>query len=400
MRLVALCAVACAGCPGKHAVVDNVATPAEGTAISLFLGREPGTAIAMIDDRRKLTIANGAIVLERIDAAAQLPSLVIESLDHRPLELGACARERIENNPFALDQLAQPRTPAKQGQPRPSLPQIAPGVLSPLVRCSVGAAPGTYFVRVVQVSPQPTVRALHQIKLAGERATITTRFAFTTPPWARQRATLTVFDALPGGEAAPKAIARGDVVLDGTLAVLANPPVEAPARLRTIFDGAVRDPLVSTSDPAWGRESRRSVAATLELEGLELTSGQVDVEVDRDGTPRTVVVPARDRERLGNVLRLALWTEDALQATRRNVVESYPRSNGREIRQRVSLAVTNISDKPRAVSIEERLRPVKTRRLSGLRSDAKVIDDVVRLDVELAPGATERVEFGVDYSGL
>ena len=42
MHVLVLCAVLCAlaGCPGTHVVVDNVATPTEGTAISLFLGRD------------------------------------------------------------------------------------------------------------------------------------------------------------------------------------------------------------------------------------------------------------------------------------------------------------------------------------------------------------------------
>nr|MBA2545147.1 hypothetical protein [Deltaproteobacteria bacterium] len=72
-----------AGCPAKHRAIENVpvARPSEGTAIAIYVA---DSTFAVIDDRREVTVANGAVVLDRIDPAAQLPSLVIEPLDSAP----------------------------------------------------------------------------------------------------------------------------------------------------------------------------------------------------------------------------------------------------------------------------------------------------------------------------
>ncbi len=416
--------LALAGCPAKQTIVDNVAvpSPSDGTSIAVYLGRDPGTAVGMIDDRRSVVVgdrsaadrsaadrsaADQSILLDRIDPAAGLQTLVIEPLDRtKSLRVGVCARERIDRSTQGLETLAQPRPPAKQGQPRPALPQIAPPVLSPLVRCTVDAAPGTYFVRVLQITALPTFKTFHQVSYAGnERATITTRFSFTTLAWSQRRADLTVFDGLPGGEVTPRAIARGIVVLDGTAAVLANPPVETTARLIRLFDGAIRDPLVTPNDPAWGKDSKRAVMTTLELDGIELTSGQVDVHVAPiDGPSRDVVVQPRDRDRIGEgksaVQRLGLAPEDTLHGLRRNIVESFARADGKAIRQRLSLSVANASDQPRPVVIEERLRPHGKRQLINLPARARVVGDVLRVDAVVEPGATEQLELTVMYTGL
>jgi hypothetical protein len=385
----ALLLLALAGCPAKRTVVENIALPPAGTTLAVYLGKDPGSAIALIDDRQHVAVANHAILLDRIEPGAH--PILIEPLDDRqPFRIGACTRERVANS--SLDLLGMPRVAAKSGQPRQRLPTPPPGVVAPQLRCAVTASPGPRLVRVVQHAPLPGFQTFHEAHYdGGARAKLTTRFVLKSPAWGKQRASLTVFDGLPGGDRSPSPIARGEVVLDGTTTVLANPPIDVPARLRVIYDGGVAS-TVSPTDLAWRRDSKTVVATVLELDGAELPAGQIGVHFSslqlRDAT-----VAQRDRERIGDTLRLPLDAVTALRGERRTTADR----TGKLIEQRITITVSNVSDDARPVSIEEQLRPgVKHTRLE-LPPTAKLVGDTVRADVVVPPHGNQRIEIKVTY---
>lgn len=383
-----------AACPAKPPARDPVALPAEGTSIAIFVGRDATSVVAMIDDRRRIVVEHGAFELDRIDPGAQLPSLVIEAIDGTPFALGSCMRERSPNT--ALEALGPPRPPARQGQPRQGLPVLAAGVLAPKVTCRVTAAPGPHAIRVVQITPLAGFRTFHQVTYGGgATAKLTTKFVFTTPAWHEQRAEFAVFDGLPAGEQPPKQIARGSLVLDGTTTVLANPTVEVGARLRAVFDGAVRDPSVAPTEASWGRESRSVVSNVLELDRVELGAGQLDVHFE-GVMQRDASVALGDRERVGDQLRLILEPVPGLRASRRNFVDVSLR-RGKTIQQRITLSVTNDGLEPRALAIEEHLRPRLARVLADVPSAMKLVGDTLRADVVIPPHETIELAFRVTY---
>lgn len=390
-----------AACPGPRvAVVEaTVATPAEGTSLAIYRV-DARTAFAVIDDRRMVTVTGGSVLLDRIDPAARLPSLVLEPLDGKPFAVTACARERTDHTPAALEHLARARPPIRPDAPDPELPVPPAGVLSPVVRCAVHAPPGQHFIRVVHVAPITGFHAHHEIAFAGDHATMASQYSFVTPGWSGRRAALTMFDGPPGRETPPRELARGAIVLDGAAAVFANAERRVPARVRVIYDGAVRDPETAATHPAWGRETRRTVHAVLELEDVEVPTGVIDVRIALPDQPtREVVVPANEREVVGRTLRLGLWVDEALHGARRTTVTSDQRPNGKALRQRFQISVSNRSEHPREIWIEERLRPLK-REIVDPPPGQTVIDHVARLKVTLPPGGTHEIDFSVIYRGL
>ena len=388
----ALLLLALAGCPAKRPVIENIAVPPAGTTLAVYLGEDPAGAIALIDDRQQISVANNTFLLDRLAPGAQ--PILIESLDRLPdpqFRVGACTHERIANS--SLELLGTPRVAAKSGRPRQPLPTPPPGVVAPQLRCAVTAAPGTHLVRVVQHAPMPGFQTFHEAHYdGGERAKLTTRFVIRSLAWGKQRASLTVFEGLPGGDRSPSPIARGEVVLDGTTTVLANPPISAPARLRVIYDGGVTSAAAPT-ELAWRRDSRTAVVTVLELDGVALPAGQIDVHFSgielRDAT-----VAQRERERIGDTLRLQLDAVTALRGERRTTAEK----TGKLIEQRITLTVTNLSDDPKPVSIEERLRPGVKRTKLELPPVAKLVGDTVRADVVVPPHGNQRLEIKVTYA--
>ncbi len=389
----ALLFVLLAGCPAKRHAVETVATPPEGTAMAVYLGKDPGRAIALIDDRQRISVANNTFLLDRVEPGSQ--PLVIEPLDPQPFRVGACAHERVAGS--SLDLLGTPRVSAKPGQPRPPLPILPPGVITPQLRCAVTAAPGTHLVRVVQHTPLPGFHAFHTAHYdGGERAKLTTRFVIKSLTWGKQRAALTVFEGLPGGDRSPSPIARGEVVLDGSTTVLANPPIEAPARIRVIYDGGVTAATALPTDPAWRRDSRTTVATVLELDGVDLAAGQIEVRFSGVQL-RDVTVAQRDRGRVGDTLRLQLDSVTTLRGERRNTADVSTGKSGTSITNKITITVSNLSDEPKPVSIEEQLRPGVKRVTTQLPPTAKLVGDTVRADVVVPGRGNQRLELKVTY---
>ena len=355
------------------------APPAPGVAIAIYGGASP---YAVVDDRRWLELAPGAteIALDRVDPDAALASLLIEPLDDSRLAIDRCTRAEL---------VVPAPTPADAG----SGAAAAATRLAPIVRCHVaGARAGRHLVRILYTSPL-AYRAEHLIAVTdAEHASIASRFAVATPHW-RERAELVLFDAAPGGEHAPRELARGEVPLDGSIAVLGAPARVVPAHLRRIFDGAVPTPEVEPGATSWHAESTHAVWVWLELAGVELAAGGLRVHVDAGEGVHDV--DAARAIPTGGALRIPLWPDPELSGVRERVADT---EEPGELVEHFTLSVANLGATPREVWIEEQVRPAHHRRLTGARPAApSVRGDVLRSPLQIAPRAIERVRYTVEY---
>ena len=278
--------------------------------------------------------------------------------------------------------------------PRDATP--ASDALSPVLRCAARGRPGRYLVRLLYVSGLLGYRAQHDIAAtAPGRATVVSRFAIVTPAW-RTRADVALFDG--GVGSAPREIARGAIELDGSTAVLATPPREVTARLRRVYDGGVRRPEgPDPDDPRWGRESHPAVWVWLELGDLadRLAPGPVHARVELAGEPvRDIDVPAAGRRRRGAELRLPLWIDEALRGKRNRWTEA---PDDRVRSDRFLLSIANLGDTPREVWIEEPLRPARPTITRAWPRAPELGPHRLRLPLTVAPGATERAGFAIEY---
>jgi hypothetical protein len=337
-----------AACHAAH--VETPKLPA-GTTISLY------DTYAVIDDRREVDLHGGELVLDKIDPGASLASLAIES----DLVVGACHRE-----------------PPAGG-----------------VRCDVKGTPGRHLVRLVYVSAALHYRADHDVAVTvAGHAHVASRFAVDTPAWGG-RAELILYDGAPGGDRVPREVARGVASLDGTTAVLAAAPLDVPATLTRVFDGALLGDVPPT-DAAWGKDSQPSVWVWLELQGLVLARGPMRVHVELPGEPvRDATVAAEARRTDHGTLRAPLWVDDALQGTRARFVDL---GDGAALAERFAFGVANTGTAPREVWIEEHLRPARARRIERAWPTRPVVaGDVVKTRVVVKPGAVERTGFTIAY---
>jgi hypothetical protein len=358
--------------------------PVAGVSIAIYARGDSGYAV--IDDRRWIDTDGRSIELPRIDPGAALASLVIEPLAGA-LQIGRCTRERVPVLPPKAD-------PKARRPPPPPVERFAP-----VVRCAATGAPGRYLVRVLYVSATLTYRAEHDVAMvAADRASVVSRFAVATSAW-QERAEVVLYDGVPGGEHPPRAVAHGELELDGSTAVLADRPRDVAARLRRVYDGALPSPGIATSDLMWGRESGSAVWVWLELPRLRLAPGllRVYLALADEGT-RDIDVPANARQQADDAdapLRLPLWVDDRLHGLRQR---SNDFSAGAALAERVLLSVANLGDTPRDVWIEERLRPARRRSLErAWPSKLAATGDAVRTKVVIAPGKVEHVGFTVAY---
>jgi hypothetical protein len=166
----------------------------------------------------------------------------------------------------------------------------------------------------------------------------------------------------------------------------------------TVFDGGVRDEATAVTDPGWNRESRRVVMNVLELDDAELTHGVMRVHLDLPGqNPQDLVIAASDRERIGKrIVRVPLQPVHVLSGLRRHWgVEPL---GDRGYAQRFELSVTNVDIVPREVWIEERLRPIRGRKLvKPWPAVHSITHNAVRVMVTIPPSKTERIGFTVEY---
>ena len=406
MRSAAVVLLLVVACRHAHPV-EHIATPAAGITMAFY--QSSGKSYTVVDDRRFVEVRGGVLLLDHIDPGAALPSLLIEPLDEprgaSTLTVGQCDRDhetRAASPDTALERYGawQARRAERIADGDLSEPEPAPEntftVISPVVRCSATGASGKQLVRVLYVSTQLAYRAQHDIKMATfDRATIATRFAIATPAWS-DRAEVILYEGLPGADKPAVELARGSLTLDGSTSVLGAPPRDVPARVRRVFDGAIRNGVGDANDPSWGRDSVHAVWVWLELDGASLSPGPTHAYLELPGEPqREIDVPAAGREDTKAGTRLPLWIDDQLRGIRNRSVSN---ADGASLADRFSVSVSNLGTSPRDVWIEEKLRPAKQRTITtGWPTKPVLGADVARTKVTVKPGGVERVGYVIAY---
>lgn len=407
VALSLVCAATGLACArGQPAAPANAADA--GIAIAVY-GVADRAGYAVVDDRRWVDLDGDTLVLDDIDPRAALPSLVIEAADARPaaLEVGACTRDRIPSLASPSASGASTPSGASGGSGPPSAADAtgasvagAPAFV-PILRCAVRGARGRHLLRILYVLPELEYRASHDVAMtAPDRATVTSRFSIATPAW-RRRAELTLFDGVPGAQQPPREIARGSIVLDGGIAVLASPARVVAAQLRRIYDGAVhRRGEVGPRDPRWRRESHAAVWVWLELASLvdrvALAPGPVRVHLELPGQPiRDIDVPALGRRTVAGALDLPLWIDEDLRGRRDRWSRPHDDTG---IADRFSISIANVGATQREVWVEEALRTARRRTVRNAWPGAPVLLETrIRLKLTVAPGKIERCGFELDY---
>jgi hypothetical protein len=422
IALAACLAASLVACARSHRSTAPEEAATAGISIALYA--EPsGGAYGVVEDRRWIEITGHELMIDRIDPGAALASLVIEPLGASDLHITQCVRERLPElppvvpkaaleltSPNAMNEkraalLPRPRRKSAFDPPppaplskHPSSAVPPPDRVDTSVRCQAEGAPGRHLIRILYVSTTLVYRAQHDVAMvAADRATVTTRVAITTPAW-RTRGEVVAFDGAPGGQELPHEIARGQVVLDGSVAIVEVAPHEVAAELRRVYDGAIATPDLPAADMGWNRESTQFVWVWLELAKLHLAPGafHVHVELPNEGI-RDVDVPAagrRQADRPDAPLRLPLWVDDTLIGSRQRFGDTATD----ELAERLMLSVANTSDTSREVWLEEHVRPARHRRVErAWPTKPSSSGDLVRHKVAVAPHKIERVGYTLVY---
>lgn len=393
-----------AGCHRAH-TVDNVAAPVPGLAIAVY-DRGDGTSSAVVDDRRWIELPAGAkaLVLDDVDPAAALPSLVIEPVG-AALHIGTCRREeivdpatakarRLDENPLYIE---LDKTPLEE------TPAVAPAKhgFAPIVRCDADGAPGRYLVRVLYVTGGLAYRSQHEVRMvAPDRATLRSTYVLATPAWHRT-AEVTIFDGAPGGDHLPRPLAHGQVALDGSSGAIVVPGREVKGRLRRVFDGAMLPAAdVPSSDRDWGEGSHEVVWVWLELADARIPPGPVHAIIDLPNElARVADVPIDPRRRSAEApdgpSRLAIYADEDLHGTRQRWHDF---SDSAELADRFLMSVSNAGEEVREVWVEEHLRTAKRRRVArAWPSPPGLHGELLRTKLVVRPGKVERIGYTVDY---
>ncbi len=350
------------------------ARPVEGIAITVY--SPPGApGFALVDDRRWIDVAHGEVTLDRIGlvpagpASEVLASLAIVPLDDQPLSLGPCTR-----------------VPARRPSP-------------PAVTCRVEGAAGRHFVRVVHATPAIAFRTRHHVVVEGDRATVVSRYAVTVPAW-HVRVRIHLVDGVPGRVEPVRALGLSTLAIDGGTVEVASSVRKVSARVRRVFEGAIRDHDTSPTELAWGRESRHEVRTVLELDRARLAPGSLEVHAGLPGEQaRDVHVEARDVEQLGDTVRVPLWIARQLHGQRESRATRMRRPD-RGISQHVEYSVASSAAVDREVWIEERLRPGMRREVTVTPSTPppEISNDLLRLHVVVPANETVRATLTVRYT--
>jgi hypothetical protein len=412
--------VACVSAIG-HVGCRSVATPSNtkpaDAGISIALYDRGGDGYGVVDDRRWVDIAGTSMLLANIDPGAELASLVIEPASDT-LRVGRCRRERMPDAPprDPLDAYAEEqrmrraaalrrRIESVLNSPTPLVetvdsaePAASGERFVPAVTCDVTARPGRYLVRVLYVTTTLRYRALHEIAVRDpERAQVTSRFAITTPVW-QQRAELRLYDGVPGGELAPREVARGHVALDGSTSVLAVPTRDVQVHIRRVYEGAVVTSTDST-DVMWGHDSVQAIWVWLELAKLRLAPGPIRVHLDLPGEGiRDLDVAQASRKQADRheaTLRLPLWVDESLRGSRQRIIEY---NDGASISERLVFGVANTGESAREIFIEEPMRKASKRKLDRAWPAKPTPDgDALRTKIDVRPGRIERAGYSLSY---
>ena len=405
--LVISVVVALAGACRTPAPVEIAATPSAGISIALYqLGSE---SYSVVDDRRWVEVRDGALVLDKLDPGATLPTLVIEPLSTRAIVVGTCSRD-VTDVPAVSEETKPAEKPPRYdleglgydlddmgdvpaGPAEPATPAVM--VATSSVRCRVSGPAGKHLVRVLYVTRTLGYRAQHDIAMtAAEHVMLTTRFAIATPAWG-QKADVVLFDGMPGREQAPVEVARGQVVLDGATAVIAVPARAVTARLRRVYSGEMSN---TAEDDDAVADSVNAVWVWLELETLRLAPGPVRATVRLiDEDEHDVDVPPASREQGTRSLRLPLWIDPWLRASK---VRRRVGRDGADMAEWFSVAITNVGTVARDVWVEQKLQEGARRSVVTYGQPIKpaIGKRFARAKVAVTPQQSTRIAYTITYT--
>jgi hypothetical protein len=400
-------------------------------------GGDPGpaptradAALGYVDDRRWIELAPGAdLVLSDLPPAADLDSLIVEPLGEAgpgALSIAQCTRAptlvgaladlshasglvgravdvRTSDGAVqrgtvkAVDQgglwLDADHRSVRVDAARIASLRVAGG--DDPVRCAAHGAPGRHLVRIAYASAGVAWKAVHRVEVAigtdgaSGTATVRTGFEIDAPGWTGD-AEIALWRGLPGEGDPPERVWNGSAGLGDAVTVWSAPKT-VPAHLVSIFRGAMVSPSDSPTDPYWRQQSVGDVFTWLALDA-PLPAGDALVSVTVGGGPVRIAKGALAP--VATAARMALWADPDLRGLRQ---KTYQSGDEHGMREHLAFSVTNLSDHPRAVWIEEELRPAKRRKVLHAKPAAAVDDGVLRVQVTIPAGGLERAAADVVY---
>jgi len=436
-----------AGC--VHARLAPV-TARPGRSIAIYMpadGTSDGDARALgyVDDRRWIEVpAGGELALTDLPAAADLDSLVIEALgdDRADVAVVQCLRapdlggaladlgnaralvgrtvdarladggvargtvRAVDGDGLWLDR--DGRAVRVQARRVTSL-RIAGARAGTPIRCRVRGAPGRHLIRVAYATSSLGWRAVHrvEVKLTGASdgsATVRTGFQIVAPGWTGD-AELALWRGLPGAGEPPEPVWSGAASLGGDVTVWGEPHAIA-AHLVTIYRGAVVTESDSPRDPYWRQQSTNEVRTWLVLDArlpagaavVALADGAAGAAAPSDSVTRGGTAAPRianaTAEVAGDTTRVPLWLDPGLRGLR---VKAYQSGDEHSVHEHLGVSVSNLGDRPRAVWIEEQLRPSRHHAIVGARPPPEVVAGWLRWKLTVPAGGVAKVACDLSY---
>ena len=446
-----------AACGGPQGAAPYAGRP--GLTLTYYVEAKQGAAerLVLVEQRRWIDLgAHRTFDIDRIDDAADLETLVVESLSRQgALAIGRCLRDPLTR--AAPEPRPGPRAPGEPARPPPVLVgrhvelTVAAGATvrgtivahhvvgerrvviiqgeegrtvevredairsvrytglgGPGVRCEIARGSGRHLVRVVYTTASLGFRAEHTVhaKLDVDgvgTAEIVPRFTVDTPPW-QITADVALYDGVPGGHQPPQLVFRGPIKVTGEPVVVTSAPRHAPARIDSVYRGAVAASGEAPTEPYWRHASVGEVWEWLDiaLGDHALPRGRAILDVARAGQPPIpMVVEAdgmqrADAEAGTGALQIRLWPAADLRGTR---MKTPITSTGGVLAESLAFSISNAGDRPRLVVIEEVLRPAKRRRvLHPFPKKPTTRDGVLRMRVGVEPGRATRAGWVVEYA--
>lgn len=460
-RSLLLGVVLLAGCPKGGPARTGRIVADDGLSVAIYVGEETLAAgtqqeimvapppepprgteqptqtrrVALVDDRRTVEVdADGTLSMPDVASGIELATLIVEAIDGKPLHVESCAREGSvtggwfnrsatfvtadgEEVTGTIRQLGHDGTAATwvvedadgrahflRGEPDRA---ILEGAAALEVRCKVRAAAGKHRVRLVYATSDMSWDASYRIDVTvdgdGARTVIQPTFTIAGSGLiGARRAAVTLLVGLPGGDAAPRVAWHGDVGL-GNEAVSVQPE---PRTLASAFEYVYRGALTHRDDNPrvsyWRNTFTFDVWATLGIDqevaaaNADLPAGPALVSVTRAGVTRQAEVdwpePALDRP-VG--FSVPLWPASQLIGFRERRTTQ---DDGQRLTEQYLFSVSNQSDEPVTVWVEEELRPGGQRKITkAWPVKPQRRKDVLRFPVTIKPHRIERLGFEASY---
>jgi hypothetical protein len=396
-------------------------------------------SVAVIDDRRTVEVdRDGTIRLPDVAEGIELASLIIEPLDGSRFAVESCARElgkggalpvreatlvtdegveitgilreRSANGRGWILEDAEGRAHFVIGAPEKV---ILPGATALEVRCEVDASPGTHRVRLAYTTRDLSWGAAYRVDVTAEpagKAVARVQPTFTiagTGVIGSRHASVSLLVGLPGDEAAPRLAWQGPVDL-GSDAVSVQPQArEIPARLDHVYRGAViSDQDYTQVRTSWWRQYYQTdVWVSLAIDPddaklhADLPGGPVMIDVTQGDVTRQTENQWPEPED-GEGLHVKLWPASEVFGFReRRVVMDTGQHNGGQLVEQYLFSVSNMSDQPITVWVEEELRTGASKRevRKNWPVKARRRGELLRFRVTVKPQKIERLGFEAEY---